>query len=151
MNEELFNNWKFLYENSEDISLHIEFYREGREDPSLVADISSDDFKNAVGKDSAVHIEFDGSFDMTIHAIKDNEVYVSLLMRTSEYGWKKYQAVVENTTEKNVTIVAESENYDQLGYFIAKIKLEGYLINVVSSSGQKSGDTVKVTIEGVLP
>ena len=25
------------------------------------------------------------------------------------------------------------------------------LINVVSSSGQKSGDTVKVTIEGVLP
>ena len=58
---------------------------------------------------------------------------------------------IENTTEKNITIVAESANYDQLGYFIAKIKLEGYLVNVVSSSGQKSGDTVKVTIEGVLP
>ena len=58
---------------------------------------------------------------------------------------------IENTTGKNITIVAESTNYDQLGYFIAKIKLEGYLANVVSSSGQKSGDTVKVTIEGVLP
>ena len=58
---------------------------------------------------------------------------------------------IENTTGKNITIVAESANYDQLGYFIAKIKLEGYLANVVSSSGQKSGDTVKVTIEGVLP
>lgn len=58
---------------------------------------------------------------------------------------------IENTTEKNITIVAESTNYDQLGYFIAKLKLEGYLKNVVSSSGQKTGDTVKVTIEGVLP
>ena len=58
---------------------------------------------------------------------------------------------IENTTGKNITIVAESANYDQLGYFIAKIKLEGYLANVVSSSGQKTGDTVKVTIEGVLP
>lgn len=58
---------------------------------------------------------------------------------------------IENTTGKNITIVAESANYDQLGYFIAKIKLEGYLKDVVSSSGQKSGDIVKVTIEGVLP
>ncbi len=58
---------------------------------------------------------------------------------------------VENTSGKNMKIVAESENYDQLGYFIAKIKLEGYLKDVVSSSGQKTGNTVKVTIEGVLP
>ncbi len=58
---------------------------------------------------------------------------------------------VENTSGKNIKIVAESTNYDQLGYFIAKIKLEGYLKDVVSSSGQKTGDTVKVTIEGVLP
>lgn len=58
---------------------------------------------------------------------------------------------IENTSGKNITIVAESANYDQLGYFIAKIKLEGYLKDVVSSSGQKTGDIVKVTIEGVLP
>ena len=58
---------------------------------------------------------------------------------------------IENTSEKNIKIIAESSNYDQLGYFIAKIKLEGYLKNVISSSGQKTGDIVKVTIEGVLP
>ena len=58
---------------------------------------------------------------------------------------------IENTTEKKIKIVAESSNYDQLGYFIAKIKLEGYLKDVVSSSGQKTGNIVKVTIEGVLP
>ena len=60
-------------------------------------------------------------------------------------------ASIENTSGKNIKIVAESANYDQLGYFIAKIKLEGYLKDVVSSSGQKNGDIVKVTIEGVLP
>ena len=58
---------------------------------------------------------------------------------------------IENTSGKKITIEAESDNYDQLGYFIAKIKLEGYLKDVVSSSGQKSGNTVKVTIEGELP
>ena len=58
---------------------------------------------------------------------------------------------IENTSGKDIKIVAESANYDQLGYFIAKIKLEGYLKDVVSSSGQKTGDIVKVTIEGVLP
>lgn len=58
---------------------------------------------------------------------------------------------IENTSEKKMKIVAESANYDQLGYFIAKLKLEGYLKDVVSSSGQKTGDIVKVTIEGVLP
>ena len=58
---------------------------------------------------------------------------------------------IENTSGKNIKIVAESANYDQLGYFIAKIKLEGYLKDVVSSSGQKTGDIVRVTIEGVLP
>ncbi len=58
---------------------------------------------------------------------------------------------VENTSEKKMKIVAESANYDQLGYFIAKLKLEGYLKDVVSSSGQKTDNIVKVTIEGVLP
>lgn len=58
---------------------------------------------------------------------------------------------IENASGKKVTIVAESKNYDQLGYFIAKIKLEGYLNNVISSSGIKSSNEVRVTIEGDLP
>ena len=58
---------------------------------------------------------------------------------------------IENTSGKKITIVAQAEDYDQLGYFIAKIKVEGYLKDVISSSGQKSGNIVKVTIEGELP
>lgn len=58
---------------------------------------------------------------------------------------------IENTTGKKVTMVAQASNYDQLGYFIAKVKLEGILKNVVSSSGQKSSNIVKVSIEGELP
>ena len=58
---------------------------------------------------------------------------------------------IENTTEKKMSIVAQANDYDQLGYFIAKIKLDGILKDVVSSSSQKSGDIITVTIEGELP
>jgi cell division protein FtsL len=58
---------------------------------------------------------------------------------------------IQNTTDKKVVIVAKASDYDQLGYFIAKIKVDGILKNTVSSSGQKSADTVTVTIEGELP
>ena len=58
---------------------------------------------------------------------------------------------IQNTENKHIKIVAESANYDQLGYFIAKFKVTGYLNDVVSSRSQKNGDTVTVTIEGELP
>ena len=58
---------------------------------------------------------------------------------------------IQNTTSKKMLIVAQANDYDQLGYFIAKIKVEGILNNVVSSSSQKSGDVVSVSIEGDLP
>ena len=58
---------------------------------------------------------------------------------------------IENTSGKKIQIVAQAKDYDPLGYFIAKLKVEGYLKDVISSYGQKSGDTVKVTIEGDLP
>ena len=58
---------------------------------------------------------------------------------------------IEDETKQKVAIVARSTNYDQLGYFIAKIKVEGILKDVVSSSSQKFGDYIDVTIEGVLP
>lgn len=58
---------------------------------------------------------------------------------------------IENATGDKITIIAQADDYDQLGYFIAKIKLEGYLKNVISSSGQKNGDIVSVSIEGDLP
>lgn len=58
---------------------------------------------------------------------------------------------IQNTENKHIKIVATSSNYDQLGYFIAKLKVTGYLNDVVSSRSQKTGDTVTVTIEGELP
>ena len=58
---------------------------------------------------------------------------------------------IENTSGKTIVINAESSKYEQLGYFIAKIKEKGYLTNVVSSSGAKSGGIVSVEIKGDLP
>ncbi len=58
---------------------------------------------------------------------------------------------IQNTTGKKISINAQASDYDQLGYFIAKIKVSGILNNAVSSSSQKSGDVVTVTIEGELP
>ena len=65
----------------------------------------------------------------------------------------KSETVNENTDseQEKITIVAQASDYDQLGYFIARIKLEGYLKNTISSKGQKNGDIVSVTIEGELP
>ena len=59
--------------------------------------------------------------------------------------------LIQNTTGKKMLIEAQASDYDQLGYFIAKIKVDGILSNAVSSSSQKSGDVVTVKIEGELP
>lgn len=58
---------------------------------------------------------------------------------------------IENTNSKHIVINAQSAKYEQLGYFIAKIKEKGYLLNVVSSSGAKSSEMISVTIEGDMP
>lgn len=58
---------------------------------------------------------------------------------------------IENTTSKHIKIEAQSEKYEQLGYFKGKIKNEGLLLKVISDQGVKNGDIVKTTIEGDLP
>ena len=58
---------------------------------------------------------------------------------------------IKNTTNRHIQIVAQSTNYDALGYFLAKIKVGQILNNAISSSGVKNGDTVTITIEGDLP
>ena len=58
---------------------------------------------------------------------------------------------VENISGKTIKIEAQSKEYEQLGYFRAKIKNEGLLTNVKSTSGLKQTEYVKVTIEGNLP
>ena len=58
---------------------------------------------------------------------------------------------IQNTTSKHIKIEAQSEKYEQLGYFKGKIKNEPLLLNVISDQGVKNGDIVKTTIEGDLP
>jgi len=58
---------------------------------------------------------------------------------------------IKNTQGVHVLIEAQSEKYEQLGYFKAVLDAKGILENVKSSSGMKDGGVVKVTIEGDMP
>ena len=54
------------------------------------------------------------------------------------------------STVQHITIKAQSSRYEQLAYFKAKLKNANILDNIVSTEGQKEGDSVKITIEGDL-
>ena len=58
---------------------------------------------------------------------------------------------IENTSENGIIINAQSEKYEQLGYFKTVLKTQGILTNVVSTAGTKDGDLIRITIEGELP
>lgn len=58
---------------------------------------------------------------------------------------------IENPSSKSINIQARSKEYEQLGYFIAKLKNEGILMNITSTSGVKQGEFVVITISGQLP
>ena len=58
---------------------------------------------------------------------------------------------IENTSDKNITIKAQSSDYEQIGIFVATLRTKGILKNVASSKGTKNGGIVTVTIEGELP
>lgn len=58
---------------------------------------------------------------------------------------------IKNTTSNHIVINAEAEKYEQLGYFKAVLTTNGILQNVKSTSGEKTGTTVQVIIEGDLP
>lgn len=58
---------------------------------------------------------------------------------------------IENTTGKDVTITAQAEKYDQLGYFKAVLEEEGILTNITTTKGEKQGNLINITITGELP
>ncbi len=58
---------------------------------------------------------------------------------------------MQNSSGKSIKIEAKSKEYEQLGYFVAKIKNEGILTDVTATSGVRQGDFILVTIEGNLP
>lgn len=60
---------------------------------------------------------------------------------------------IENTSGKHIIIQAQSEKYEQLGYFKAILRTKGILTpdTITSSPGEKSENLVKATIEGDMP
>lgn len=60
---------------------------------------------------------------------------------------------IENTTGRHIVIYAESERYDLLGYFKGVLQTKGILTptTVISTSGVKQGNVVKIVIEGDMP
>ncbi len=58
---------------------------------------------------------------------------------------------IENTSGAHVVIIAQSNKYEQLGYFVAKMKTEVILTNIISTAGEKDNNAVSIKIEGDLP
>ena len=58
---------------------------------------------------------------------------------------------IQNTTGTHIVIEAQSDKYEQLGMFKAKLDTGMYLTNVISTSGQQENNVIKVKIEGDLP
>lgn len=58
---------------------------------------------------------------------------------------------IENTSNTHIVIVAQTERYEQIGMFIAKLKNDEILTNVIADNGVKENGIVTVTIEGDLP
>ena len=58
---------------------------------------------------------------------------------------------IENTSGTHIVITAQSNKYEQLGYFVAKMKTEVILTNIISTAGQKDNSAVSIKIEGDLP
>ena len=64
-----------------------------------------------------------------------------------------YQRVteIENTTDTHIVITAQSNRYEQLGFFTAKLKTDVILTNVISTAGQKDNNVITIKIEGDIP
>lgn len=94
----------------------------------------------------------DSSDDMTQARIVPVKAVPNLLERIMFVIPQKVQITsIDNTQGTHITIQAQSEKYEQLGYFKAMLASKGILTDVKSTSGMKDGGVVKVTIEGDLP
>lgn len=58
---------------------------------------------------------------------------------------------IKNTSDTHIVITARSKKIEQLGYFLAQMKAKEYLLNITTTSGNKSGEYINITIEGDLP
>ena len=58
---------------------------------------------------------------------------------------------IKNTNDSHIVITARSKKIEQLGYFLAQLKSKEYLLNITTTSGNKNGEYINITIEGDLP
>lgn len=58
---------------------------------------------------------------------------------------------INNTNGTHIVINAQSNKYEQLGFFIATLKTVPILTNVISTSGQNENGVITIKIEGDLP
>ena len=110
------------------------------EDKNLYIESCSD-----IYKDCGVYDIFNPLKSIQEHVISDRDVFVGLHIRRSDN-----EMSINNQTVQHITITAQSEKYEQLAYFKAKLKNANVLDNVVSCEGTKDGKLVKITIEGDL-
>lgn len=56
-----------------------------------------------------------------------------------------------NNSGTKIIITAQSDKYDPLGIFVAKLRNDAILTNIVTDQSKKSDSVIVVTIEGELP
>ena len=90
--------------------------------------------------------------DRLIDANKTRDAIPNLLNRIMYIIPENVQITsIQNTTGTHVAIEAQSNKYEQLGMFKAKLDTEMFLTNVISTSGKRENNVIKVKIEGDLP
>lgn len=90
--------------------------------------------------------------DRFIDANKTRDAIPNLLNRIMYIIPENVQITsIQNTTGRHVAIEAQSNKYEQLGMFKAKLDTEMFLTNVISTSGKQENNVIKVKIEGDLP
>lgn len=94
----------------------------------------------------------DNTQSTTRKRIIEKDSIPNLLNRIMVVIPKKVKVIsITNTTSKHIQIVAESEKYEQLGYFKAVLTTNGILTEVKSTNAEKVDSVIRVTIEGDLP
>lgn len=123
---------------------------------SKLAEVNTD--INAVKAKTNQYIQLADNLRSTSEKIQDDQknknAVTTMLSEIMFIIPKEVQLTsVENTTGSHIVINAQSEKYEQLGYFKVKIANENILKadTVVSTMGTKDGNMVKIVIEGDLP
>ena len=104
------------------------------------------------------YVEFNNYISSTVAKIRNGEIGKYSTYNVANFMQKIAKYIPTNVTietissndNKNVTIVASSPSYSELGYFISQLKLKGILTDI-STGKVETGSTITVTIGGELP